>query len=303
MMEHTNGKPKAEIKSNTETIQEGKETCGIIMPIADSPGYEPGHWISVKKIVEAVIDEAGFIPKMVSDSDDIKIIHTNIVSNIADNPIIVCDVSSRNPNVMFELGLRLAFDKPVVIIKDEDGKTPYSFDISPVKHISYPSGLHFHEINEFRDKLKGAICSTRDESRKKDYSPFLKNFAKIKAKTINEEEAGLLTFFEKKFQEYEIRNVALIKSLMSRLETKTVSSFDSKQKEYQDYNSPIVNEFKDFIKRNSTSTNLTIPPSMLIEEFIKETRKGSPLIASLISESSQLRKIFQDCVLEHQSKF
>jgi len=42
--------------------------------------------------------------------------------------MIVCDISGRNPNVMFELGLRLAFDKPAIIIKDEI--TPYSFDTS-----------------------------------------------------------------------------------------------------------------------------------------------------------------------------
>jgi hypothetical protein len=32
----------------------------------------------------------------------------------------------KNPNVMFELGMRLAFDKPAIIIKDN--RTNYSFD-------------------------------------------------------------------------------------------------------------------------------------------------------------------------------
>ncbi len=56
-------------------------------------------------------------------------------------PIVVCDISARNANVMFELGMRLAFDKPTVIIKDE--RTPYSFDISSIEHLDYPSDLRY----------------------------------------------------------------------------------------------------------------------------------------------------------------
>ena len=57
-------------------------------------------------------------------------IHKTIVQNLYLNPIVVCDVSGKNANVMFELGLRLAFDKPTIIIKDD--KTDYSFDTSVV---------------------------------------------------------------------------------------------------------------------------------------------------------------------------
>jgi hypothetical protein len=59
-----------------------------------------------------------------------------IVQNIYDNEMVICDVSAKNPNVMFELGMRLAFDKPAIIIKDD--KTNYSFDTAPIEHLEYP---------------------------------------------------------------------------------------------------------------------------------------------------------------------
>lgn len=118
------------------TTETKKETCGIIMPISGSEHYTSEHWIDVKNILDEVISDSGFIPNLVSDADEIGIIHNRIVSNIYNNPIIICDVSSKNPNVMFELGLRLAFDKATIIIKDD--ATNYNFDTAPIEHLTYP---------------------------------------------------------------------------------------------------------------------------------------------------------------------
>jgi hypothetical protein len=38
---------------------------------------------------------------------------------LGSKPDYLCDVSGKNANVMFELGLRLAFDNPTIIIKDD----------------------------------------------------------------------------------------------------------------------------------------------------------------------------------------
>jgi hypothetical protein len=122
------------IFNGNTTIQ--KETCGIIMPISGSEQYSSEHWIDVRNILDEVIMDSGFVPNIVSDADEIGIIHNRVVSNIYNNPIIICDVSSKNPNVMFELGLRLAFDKATIIIKDD--ATNYNFDTAAIEHLTYP---------------------------------------------------------------------------------------------------------------------------------------------------------------------
>ncbi|OJG93032.1 hypothetical protein RV15_GL002166 [Enterococcus silesiacus] len=163
------------------------------MPLAPMLGYPNEQFLDVKTIlIDTIKDivEHDFIPRMVSESaGEIDIIHNSIVNNIYDDPIVVVDISGRNGNVMLELGLRLAFDKPVVIIKDN--KTDYMFDISMIEHVTYPADLRHTEILKFQELLKEKIIKTYEKSLKDtDYSPFLKNFKHITVKTIGEETIG-----------------------------------------------------------------------------------------------------------------
>lgn len=89
--------------------------------------------------------------------------------------MVVCDVSGKNPNVMFELGMRLAFDKPTIIVKDD--KTSYSFDTSPIEHLTYPRDLRFQNIVEFKADLSAKIKGTAERVKSdKSYTTFLKHF-------------------------------------------------------------------------------------------------------------------------------
>ena len=154
-----------------------KGVCGIIMPIAPHPDYPIEHWKDVLNILKDAISTTEFEANLVSDDVAIGLIHDRIVTNIYTNDIIVCDVSSKNPNVMFELGMRLAFDKPTIIIKDE--LTGYSFDTGVIEHISYPSSLRFGQIVTFKEELVKKIKATYQKSKEDSkYSPFLKSFGK-----------------------------------------------------------------------------------------------------------------------------
>ena len=176
------------IKEAGQTGVNEKKKCGIIMPIAETLGYAQGHWKDVYKILSEAIDKTEFASQLVSDDDAIGLIHDRIVTNIYNNDIVICDVSSKNPNVMFELGMRLAFDKPTIIIKDE--KTDYSFDTGVIEHLQYPSSLRFHDIKEFQTTLTEHLKATYERSQtESDYSPFLKSFGRtLKASSIKPNE-------------------------------------------------------------------------------------------------------------------
>lgn len=179
-------------KKDSKNLESSKENiyCGLIMPLAPMKEYPAGQFNDVQSILIHTIKnitEYSFKPRMVSDSTgEIDIIQNSIVNNIYEDPIVVVDISGRNGNVMLELGLRLAFDKPVVIIKDD--KTDYMFDISMIEHLTYPSDLRHTEILKFQELLKEKLVKTYEKSIKDiDYSPFLKNFKRIKVQTIGEE--------------------------------------------------------------------------------------------------------------------
>ena len=79
---------------------------------------------------------------------------------------------------MFELGMRLAFDKPTIIIIDD--KTSYSFDTAIIEHLSYPRDLRYGKINEFKIKLKEKIIATIKKSENDpNYTTFFKTVRRV----------------------------------------------------------------------------------------------------------------------------
>ncbi|MEX5541150.1 hypothetical protein [Pseudomonas poae] len=163
-------------------------TCGLIMPISTIDGCPAEHWMDVKNIItEAVssIDEPKFSTKLVSDQDDVGVIQKRIVQNIYDSDIVVCDVSCKNSNVMFELGMRLAFDKPTILIKDD--QTDFSFDTGVIEHLIYPRDLRFSRIVSFKAALADKISATyRAATGDSSYSTFLKHFGSFKIAGIDQ---------------------------------------------------------------------------------------------------------------------
>lgn len=165
-----------------------QKKCGLIMPISTIDGYPASHWADVLSIVREALLETEFSVELVSDSDEIGVIHKRIVQNIYDNEIVVCDVSARNPNVMFELGMRLAFDKPAIIIKDD--KTSYSFDTAQIEHLEYPRELTYSLIQSFKLKLRDKVVATYEASKRSDYTTFLKHFGQFVVADIEQKKVG-----------------------------------------------------------------------------------------------------------------
>ena len=102
-----------------------KKNCFIIMPITTPERllstYRDGseHF---KHVLECLfipaIEKAGFIPQppTAQGSD---LIHAEIIKRLESAEIVLCDMSTLNPNVFFEFGIRTSLNKPVCVVKDE----------------------------------------------------------------------------------------------------------------------------------------------------------------------------------------
>lgn len=156
------------------------------MPISARDGCSTHHWRDVLDILTAAANEAGYEANLVSNSEHIGVIQQTIVDNLHDNPIVVCDVSSENPNVMFELGLRLAFDKPTVVVVDD--KTKIQFDTSPIEHLKYPRDLRFSSIVKFKSDLAGKIKATVQKFDDPNFPTFLRSFKRFTAAKLESTE-------------------------------------------------------------------------------------------------------------------
>jgi hypothetical protein len=191
-------------------------TCGIVMPISPIDGCSADHWLEVRNIIQdsvSSIERPKFTPRMVSDSDDVGVIQKRIVQNLYDADIIVCDVSGKNANVMFELGMRLAFDKPVVLIKDD--KTTYSFDTGPLEHIPYPRDLRFTKIVSFKAVLAEKVRATYEMAKDSKNASFLKSFGQFKVAQLDHSAASPESVLIEMVSDLQ-REIATIRNSMRR---------------------------------------------------------------------------------------
>jgi hypothetical protein len=203
-----------------------KPVCGIVMPISAIDNCNESHWAEVLEILTDAIERAGFVGNVVSNADDVGIIHKRIIQNLYDNPVVVCDVSGKNPNVMFELGLRLAFDKPTIIVKDE--KTPFSFDTAAIEHLEYPRDLRFARIVEFKQKLSEKIAATHEKATSDpSYTTFLKHFGEFTVAKLDKKEVS--------GQEYILEELRNLRLAINRLEGVRGPSIPRSVREVPDY--------------------------------------------------------------------
>lgn len=136
-----------------------EKECFVIMPISDQEGYEPDHFKLVyEDIIKIACNQAGYKAIRADDVKQTNLIHKDILQKILETPMAICDLSSNNPNVLFELGIRQAFDKPVVLIKDKITKS--IFDISPLRYTEYNSTHKYRDVLKSQTLIKEAIAST-----------------------------------------------------------------------------------------------------------------------------------------------
>lgn len=144
--------------NNNSTAKENKN-CFVIMPISDHDGYDKGHFNRVyEDIIKPAVTLANFTPTRADEVKQTNFIHLDILTKLIDAPIAICDLSARNPNVLFELGIRQAFDKPVVLIQEKG--TPKIFDIGPLRYLEYSKDMKYHEVLKSQEELKNAIEAT-----------------------------------------------------------------------------------------------------------------------------------------------
>lgn len=139
------------------------DTCFLIMPIADPDGYDKGHFTKVyEDIFKPACKNAGFEPVRADEVKQTNLIHLDILQKLIESPMAICDLSSRNPNVLFELGLRQAFDKPTVLVQETG--TPRIFDIAPLRYTEYRKELRYREVLEDQVALANALRATQSAS-------------------------------------------------------------------------------------------------------------------------------------------
>ncbi|MEP7289664.1 MAG: hypothetical protein ABI947_28265 [Chloroflexota bacterium] len=100
-------------------------TCFVIAPFKEPFGsyYE--------NILRPAIVAAGLEPKRGDEFNTIHPIMSDVWKSIVTCEICLADLSKNNPNVLFEVGLAMAIDKPIVLLTQEPKKSSHP---TPTNH-------------------------------------------------------------------------------------------------------------------------------------------------------------------------
>lgn len=92
--------------------------CFVAMPFSEKTDAYPSGFFNevLKQLIAPAAREAGFrvVTARKTGSD---VIHATIINGLLDADLVVVDLTEHNPNVLFELGVRMAEDKPVALIR------------------------------------------------------------------------------------------------------------------------------------------------------------------------------------------
>ena len=143
-------------------MEPATKDCFVIMPISESKEYQNGHFKRVyEDIFSPAIQKVGYTPRRADETKSSGLIQLDILKQLVQAPMAICDLSTRNPNVMFELGIRQAFDKPVVLVREIG--TPDIFDITQIRYTEYRKEMLYHEVLEDQKKIEEAIAATQEQ--------------------------------------------------------------------------------------------------------------------------------------------
>ena len=142
--------------------------CFVIMPFRErTDRYAQGFFDEVlRSLIAPAGRKAGFTVAT-ANRQGTEVIHSTIINDLLDADLVVADLTEHNPNVLFELGMRMAHDKPVALIRAK-GTGPV-FDVDNMLRVyEYDPNLWASTVERDQPKLKEHIEATWKNRDKQD---------------------------------------------------------------------------------------------------------------------------------------
>lgn len=151
--------------NGSKRTHETKKTCFIMMPVSEVEPYQRGHFKRVYEyIIKPACKNAGFKPIREDEINNTSHIIIDVLKQIIEADMAICDLSSQNPSVLYQLAVRQAFNLPVTLLKDN--KTARIFDIQGWRDVQYDANMRIDKIEETIPELTHALKNAyKDEGR------------------------------------------------------------------------------------------------------------------------------------------
>ena len=150
--------------NNDVQIPPGAKVLFVIMPFTEKTEMYPKGFFSemFNSLIVPAASEAGYIPKTANKFGS-DIIHATIVNEINSADIILADLTEHNPNVLFELGLAIAFKKKVVLVRAKGTKQIFDID-NMLRVFDYDPNLWKSTLERDVPNMTAHILSTNENT-------------------------------------------------------------------------------------------------------------------------------------------
>lgn len=109
-------------------------TCFVISPIGDPDSETRKRADQVlKHVIKPAVAQCGYKAMRADEIDKPGIITSQVIQHVVNDPLVVADLTERNPNVFYELAVRHALRKPLVQIIRKGEAIP--FDVAHTRTI------------------------------------------------------------------------------------------------------------------------------------------------------------------------
>lgn len=227
------------------------KTCFVIMPIGDYGSSIHNHYLEVyEDLFVPAIKRAGYIPSRADKENACNVIQCDIVKKIIDSDMVLCDLSSKNPNVLYELGIRQAFDLPVVLVQEQG--TGRIFDINIIRTINYDQNMNNRKLKLNIDTIADAIEKTSNQANGiNSIIKFINIEKKLKEKSTSDKESIgiLLNAVLDKVQDIEDGQDGIYELISQNQYTNEISSnnINNKWNAFQEHFQELSNKLTDII--------------------------------------------------------
>ena len=135
--------------------------CFIVTPIGED-GSEIRRATDglIASVIRPVLEELDYEAKAAHEMTSPGSITDQVIQKVIEDDLVVANVTSLNPNVMYELALRHAVRKPLVIVAEKGTRLP--FDITDQRTLFYENDMA--GVNELKESLKEMCIEAQEES-------------------------------------------------------------------------------------------------------------------------------------------
>jgi len=148
---------KAEVITMAEPEKNTGLTCFVIMPFKERDSrHSEGFFNEVlQSLIVPAGRNAGF-KVTTANRQGSDVIQSTIINDLLNADLVLADLTEHNPNVLFELGMRMAHDKPIVLIRSKG--TSAIFDVDNMLRVfDYDANLWSTTIEKDIPKLSDHI--------------------------------------------------------------------------------------------------------------------------------------------------